>query len=155
MKIQNRDRLKAKLNALPDAVKAEIRKSLETSAGEIVDLAKRFAPVKTGALNASIGYIFGDYKPDNSNVRGVAAGGGSGSDLTATIYAGDAKAFYARFVEFGTSAHINQGEYKGSQNPGMRAEPFFYPAYRLGKKRAIGRLGRAYNTAARKVAGKS
>lgn len=154
MKIENRDRLKRKLNALPNAVKAELRKALETSAQEITDLAKRFVPVKSGALKNSIGYTFGDYKPD-ANVRGVATGGGSGSDLTVTIHAGDAKAFYARFVEFGTAAHINQGEYKGTQNPGMRAEPFFYPAYRLGKKRAKGRLGRAYNTAARKVAGKS
>lgn len=147
MKIQNRDRLNAKLRALPAAAKAEIRKALETDAQEIVDLAKRFVPVKTGALKNSIGYNF----DDASSLPNAATASG----LVVTIYAGDDNAWYARLVEFGTKPHVNKGEFKGSQNPGAPAEPFFFPAYRLGKKRAKARLGRAYNTAAKKVASQS
>ena len=61
---------------------------------------------------------------------------------------------YALGVEFGTAEHKNEGEFAGSENPGSHAEPFFYPAYRLGKKRYRARLGRAYSAAARKVADK-
>lgn len=154
MKIRNVSRLKKKLASLPRIARQEMRKALDQSAAEIVDIQKRFAPFESGALRNSIDYTFGAYRAENSNVRGVTGGRGrlDDDDLTVTIHAGDAKAYYAAFVEFGTDPHINGGKFAGSKNPGTTAQPFFYPGYRLGKKRAKSRIARAATKAARKVA---
>jgi len=154
VKIRNVDRLKRKLASLPIAARQEMRAALEKSAAEIVDLQRRFVPVKSGTLRKSIGYTFGDYAAQNANVRGVSGSSGTSKDkdLSVTVHAGDASAFYAAFVEFGTAPHVNRGRFAGSQHPGSPAEPFFYPGWRLGKKRAKGRIARAVNKAARKVA---
>lgn len=151
MKIRNLDRLKRKIAMLPKATLAELQAALVQSGEEIADIARAFAPVKSGALKRSIGVTIGEYIPDNSNVRGVSAGGG-GHDLSVTVHAGDHNAYYAAFVEFGTAAHRNGGLFKGTIHPGSSAHPFFYPAYRLGKKRAKARISRAIIKAAKKVA---
>lgn len=151
MKIQNLDRFKKKLAAIPVAARAEIQAALVQSGEEIAGLARSFAPKKSGDLARSIGSTIGQYTPENSNVRGVQATAG-GHDLSVTIHAGDAKAYYAAFVEFGTAPHENGGLFKGSDNPGATAQPFFFPAYRLGKKKAKSRISRAINKAAKKVA---
>lgn len=142
MKIKNKDRLAAKLKALPDKARQEIRKALEVSAKEMSDVAESFAPIDSGDLRRSIGYTFGNYQADNANVRGVNAGSGVGDpDLTVTIHAGDAKAYYAAFVEFGTVD--------------TSAQPYFFPAWRLTKRRVKGRISRATTKAAKQVAGAS
>ena len=139
MKIERREQLKAKMLALPQAIRLELRKALETSADEMADVARRFAPIDSGDLRASIGYTFGNYMADNANVRGVTGGGGAGdNDLTVTVHAGSKAAFYASFLEFGTVK--------------MAAHPYFFPAYRLTKKRVKSRISRATTAAARKVA---
>lgn len=51
------------------------------------------------------------------------------TELQRKVIAGDGEAFYGRWVEFGTS-----------DTP---AQPFFYPAYRLLKKRIQNRLKRS------------
>lgn len=151
-KVQNLDRLKRRLSAIPKAARAEIRKALEKGAQEIVTMAKVMAPVSSGDLRNSIGYTFGEYTPANANVRGVEAGAGLGDpDLSVTIHAGDAKAFYAKMVEFGTAPHPQGGKFEGTEHPGGAAQPFFYPAYRLLKKRVKSRINRAVKKAARDV----
>ncbi len=149
-KVQNVERLKRRLAAIPKAARAEIRKALEKGAQEIKTMARVMAPVKDGDLRESIDYTFGAFSPENSNVRGVSASDGLGDpDLSVTIHAGDAKAFYAAFVEFGTAPHPQGGQFTGTQHPGTAPQPFFYPAYRLLKKRVKGRIGRAVRKAAR------
>lgn len=154
MKIEGREALKRKLKAMPQVARTEIRKALEQSAREIVDAAKGFAPAQSGALRNSIDFTFGDYKPANSNVRGATATGGKlgDKDLTVTVHAGDETAFYAAFVEFGTAPHQVGGLYAGATHPGSSPRPFFFPAYRLTRKRVKGRITRATNKAAKKVA---
>lgn len=116
---------------------------------------KRLAPRKTGALANSIGYTFGTYRADNANVRGVSGGGGAGDpDLSLTIHAGDAKAYYAAFVEWGTSPHTAGGKFKGAQHPGAAPEPFFYPAWRANRKRVKSRISRATTKSVRQAANK-
>lgn len=151
-KVQNVERLKKRLEAIPKAARAEIRKALEKSAQEITTMARVMAPEDSGDLKRSIGYTFGAFTPENSNVRGVEAGAGLGDpDLSVTIHAGDAKAFYAAFVEFGTAPHPQGGEFKGTEHPGTAPQPFFYPAYRLLKQRVKSRINRAVKKAARDV----
>ena len=121
-----------------------MREALEKSAQEIIAMQKRLAPVDDGDLRNSIGYTFGFYQAENSNVRGVTAGGGADPDLSVTLHAGDAKAFYAAFVEFGTSGpYTVGGKFAGAQHPGITAQPYFFPAYRALRKRAKSRLTRA------------
>lgn len=108
-----------------------VKPAIEKSADEIVALAKSLVPVEEGELRESIGWTWGE-APEGSMV--IAQGSGEG--LTITIYAGNDEAFYARWVEFGTQQ-------------GAEASPFFFPAYRLGKKRAVNRIKRAVGKAVR------
>jgi HK97 gp10 family phage protein len=153
VKFRGVDKLKRKLRAIPQIAREEIHVALQQSAAEMADTAKNFAPVKSGTLRNSIGYTSGAYKAENANVRGVGGGGKlNDKDLTVTIHAGDAKAYYAAFVEFGTAPHTNKGKFAGSHNPGASARPFFFPAYRLVKKRVTSKISRATSRAAKKVA---
>jgi HK97 gp10 family phage protein len=149
-KVQNLERLKRRLAAIPKAARAEIHKALEKGAQEIKTMARVMAPQDSGDLRNSVDYTFGAFTPENSNVRGVQAGAGLGDpDLSVTIHAGDAKAFYAAFIEFGTAPHPQGGQFTGTQHPGTPAQPFFFPAYRLLKKRVKSRINRAVKKAAR------
>ena len=82
------------------------------------------------------------------------------NDLRISIYAGDDKAFYARWIEFGTKPHnvAKGGGNKGHRgeahlHPGTRAYPFFFPSYRANQKKMKSRVNRAINKAAKQVAG--
>ena len=153
-KVQGLDRLKKKLAKLPQSVKAEMRVAIATGAEEVVALAKSLCPVDDGDLRDSIGWTWGEPPKGSMTLGriGDVAAAKAGAGLIATIYAGDSKAFYARFVEFGTAPHINRGRFAGTQHPGTAAQAFFFPAYRAVRKRIRGRVTRAVNKAARRVA---
>lgn len=165
MKIEGKERLKAKIAAMSPKTRETISKTLGTSARDMVEAAKRFAPVDSGALRNSIGFTFGDYAADNSNVRGVSGGGGH--ELSVTIHAGDKTAWYASLVEFGTAAHLIKPREEGGslningrqvdqvQHPGGSARPYFYPAYRLTKKQLKSRIRSAVSRAAKEAAAQS
>lgn len=151
-KVQGLDRLNRKLKALPKAVEEEISKAMEQSANEIVALAKSLAPVDRGDLQMSISWTWGDAPKGSMVIGKVRAAGRGAGNLQITVFAGGGDAWYARFIEFGTAPHINGGRFAGSTNPGTVAQPFFYPAYRASRKRAKGRVTRAVNKAAKRVA---
>ena len=126
VKVRNKDKLARKLHQLaPEALKALTAANYET-AGEMVSTAKRFAPVRTGALQNSIHTEPG---PQETGAVRVMAGG------PATTKGGYD---YALGVEFGTS-----------DTP---AGPYFFPSYRLGKRRHKGRVTRALKMSSKKVA---
>ena len=162
MKISGTKKLNNKLAAIPKVARVELRKAVEKSAAEMANSMRSLAPVgRTGNLRASIGYTFGEYKAANANVRGAQSYGFSGDpELAVTIHAGDEKAWYAAFVEFGTVPHnVAKGggtKTAGSRavipHPGAAAQPYFFPAWRLGRKRAKSRINRAINKAAKQVA---
>lgn len=165
MKIDRKAWFARKLAAIPDAVVKEMRGALSASASEMVDVAKRFAPVDSGALKNSIDFTFGDYKPENSNVRAAYGGRGAGGhDLAVTVHAGNAVAWYAGLVEYGTMSHtitaknhpvlVANGKVLGKsvEHPGGAAQPFFGPAFRLTKKRMRARLARGMKAAIKKGA---
>ncbi len=145
-KVDGLEKLERKLKALASIqgpVRRRIREALATSGEQIASQMRAVAPSRTGALRASIKVVFGDYRPDNANVRGVGDSGRGDPDLTMRIVAGDATAFYAAFVEFGTSAHIAGGKFAGAQHPGAQKSPFFFPVYRANRRSVKARLGRA------------
>ncbi len=146
-KFQNRDRLLKKLARIKGAPRQKLRQALDQNAAELTAMQKRFVPTRTGALAASIGYTFGNYAPTNANVRGFGGAGAGDPDLTVTVHAGDAAAWYAQIVEFGTRNARIVKNYFGQEgvqvNVGvMPAQPFFYPPYRLLKKRMKSRATR-------------
>jgi HK97 gp10 family phage protein len=133
MKIQNRERLRRKIAALPGAVRDEITQALRDSANEISDLQRRFVPVEDGVLRGTIRNSVSE-----ADLRATMTAGGP--ETTKPVREGqDASYDYAFAQEFGTAK--------------MPARPFFFPGYRLGKKKAKGRIARAINKAARRVAG--
>jgi HK97 gp10 family phage protein len=142
-KITNLDRLNRKLKQLPIVARELIRAEMAKAADEIVGMMKRLAPVlavpvkdrRSGALRDSIGWTWGA-APKGSVV--VAAVASKSDDMRITIYAGNAEAYYARWVEFGTQM--------------MRAQPYFYVSWRANKRRTVRRLGKAVRDAAKKVA---
>jgi HK97 gp10 family phage protein len=112
------------LNTLPAKIERNImRAALRAGAKVIADEAKLNVPVKDGDLRASI-------RVSTRAKRG---------QVTASVKAGSQKAWYWRFVEFGTAAHtiqssigsslfFNGGAYKSVNHPGARAMPFMRPA---------------------------
>lgn len=110
-KVEGLARLKARFAKIPKEMKVKVRAAIEESADELVAFQKRLVPVDQGDLRDSI------QKRDGRH------------ELSVEVTAGDDKAFYASFVEFGTV-----------RTP---AQPYFFPAYRASRKRIKGRISRA------------
>lgn len=116
--------LQAFLDKLPAKIERNImRSALRAGAKIIADEAKLNVPVRDGDLRNSI------------RVTTRARKG----QVSASAKAGSKKAWYWRFVEFGTAAHtiksstgaslfFNGGAYKTVRHPGARARPFMRPA---------------------------
>lgn len=113
MAFSNRDRLRRRLKAIPVAVRKAARAQLKANAAELVDTQKRFAPIEDGNLQASI------KEQDTSD----------STRISRKVSAGGRSAPYASWVEFG----------HGQAAP----RPFFWPAYRLKKRRFKTRMSRA------------
>jgi HK97 gp10 family phage protein len=144
-----REKLLAKMAAIPAEIRREMSAAIQQSADEITRLQKSLAPKRTGRLAESIVSTKGKPAPKYSTFNGK--GGESDPDLSVTISAGNSKVRYAHLVEFGTAPHVNGGRFAGSQNPGTPARPFFFPAYRALKRRAKSRITRATKKAIRKA----
>lgn len=114
------EQLRKKLRAVSKHLRRNVSPAVDKSADEIISQAKSFAPVDDGTLRDSI-------RTRNKTDLGVdiVAGGSPTKRKTASGFEYD----YAVGAEFGT------------QN--SPAQPFFWPAYRLNRKRAIGRIRRA------------
>lgn len=152
--VEGLDRLKQKLAVtIPKATKQATKNALRNGARKIAEAARSLAPVDDGDLKESIDFTFGEYKADNSNVRGFSAGSGTGDkDSVVFVHAGDEKAYYAAFVEFGTDPHPQGGKFKGTQHPGTSPKPFFYPAYRANIKNVRSNINAAVRRATKKAA---
>lgn len=144
-------KLDKKLRKLPEAAMAKIRAEMERSAIEIVRLAKSLVAKDSHDLENSIGWTWGA-PPRGSMTLGKVAKSALGKQLTLTIYAGDDRVYYARWVEFGTAPHPQGGKFNGTMHPGTVAHPFFFPAYRAYRKKAKAAIGKAIRESAKKVA---
>lgn len=163
-RVQNLDRLKKKLEAMPPAIRSAIRQALAESADDMVAMMKRRAPVgpvsgqgrkiglRPGALRDSIVQTWGGGKVAYASLsgHGSAARGAVSSeavagdaDLSVRISAGNTRVRYAHLVEFGTAPHPQSGQFKGSRHPGTAADPFFFPSYRALRKPTRSRITRS------------
>lgn len=164
-KMKGIEALQAKLKALPKAARSEIRQALAEGSDAMVSTMRKLAPSSPsgthgyppGHLKASIVATFGDgtvpkYAAFRSR-KGRRIVRANDPDLSVTISAGDTDVRYAHLVEFGTRPHINGGKFAGTQHPGTRAQPFFYPGYRANKKAMKSRITRAITRSAKKAVG--
>lgn len=125
-------RLTKRLDAIPQKVRETIAPTLEKSGNELVGTMKAFAPEETGDLKASLTVTQGgETTPLYSQ-----PGGQMVVPLGAVaITAGNFRVRYAHLQEYGTKD--------------APAHPFFWPAYRLLKKRMANRTKRALRKAVR------
>lgn len=113
--------LQEALNQLPAKLEQNVmRSALRQGANAILNQARQNVPVEDGDLKKSF------------KVSTRARGG----KATATLRAGDEKAFYAHMIEFGVAPHgvkkgakRKSGKYQdGKKHPGFSAKPFMRPA---------------------------
>lgn len=130
--VQGLDKLNRRWAAIPDRVRMNVRYEMEEQAEKIVADMYRLAPHLTGDLAGSIQWTWGE-APEGSMTIGQVGGGAKYGAMRITIYAGGGEAFYARFQEFGT---VN-----------MPANPFFFPVWRLNKRRLRSAVSRAVSKA--------
>ncbi|MBZ9943441.1 HK97 gp10 family phage protein [Mesorhizobium sp. BR1-1-13] len=142
-------KLNAKLKALPKAAETAIKAAMAQGADEIIALMKSLVPVDSGDLKDSIAWTWGKAPKGALSLGTVTSVDGK---LIITIYAGNADAYYARWVEFGTKAHIAGGRFAGAQIPAVPAHPFFFVSFRALRKRTKSRITRAINKSAKQVA---
>lgn len=129
IKFRNKDRLFQSLRNTVPAIDAELRKALSDSGEEMVAKASQLVPVDEGDLRKSIKWSW-TRNTQASSQRSpaiVVEAGGESSD----------PAYYGRFVEFGT--------------PDTPKQPFFFPAFRLLRKKIRSRLTRAVTKAIKKA----
>lgn len=145
------ERLRRKLGEkIPEAMRAEVEKAIIQGGEEMVSVARHLAPKKSGDLAASIVVT----KPGESTPAHSQPGGSNVvGPLSAKVTAGNTNVRYAHLVEYGTQGHPQGGQFQGTQHPGTTAQPFFWPAYRLTRKRIKARIKRAVGKALRDEAG--
>jgi HK97 gp10 family phage protein len=126
------DRLAKRLAAIPKAVKEAVQPALIRSGEELTARMKALAPVDTGRLRDSIVVTPpGQPTPPYSQPGGSRVAG----ENQVLVTAGNERTRYAHLQEYGTTR--------------APAQPFFWPAYRLSKKRIQSRLKRAIGKAVR------
>lgn len=129
-------RFQKRMRAVPQAVKLAVQPALITSANEVSGHMKTLAPERTGDLKDSITVTApGQTTPPYSQPGGSRVAG----EHEALVTAGGKDVRYAHLVEHGTSD--------------APAQPFFWPGFRLGRKRAANRIKRAIGKAVREAWG--
>lgn len=162
------DRLLRQLTALPNSVRAEMADALADEAKFLAAVIQRAAPEQYGDLKASIGWCAGP--PPEVKTNGAfrisskdysAAGKAlNAAGLMFSVFAGDDRAYYARWVEFGTSdapagrSRDITGKSRNNARPhaATPAQPYFYPSIRAWKRPSKARVVRRANKAAKAIA---
>ncbi|MBN9450477.1 MAG: HK97 gp10 family phage protein [Bosea sp.] len=126
------DRLNRRFDAVLRNVREVVQPALLKGANEIADMQRMLAPEDTGDLKDSI-----TVTPPGGTTPPYSQPGGSRTvgENQAVVTVGNTDVRYPHFVEFGTSV--------------TPAQPFFWPGYRLRRKRALDRIKRSIRKAVR------
>lgn len=171
-KVKGLDRLLRQLEALPNSVRSALYDGLADGASKMAQAIANAAPERDGDLKASVGWAQGEPPPTTATgafrftVKDLGPSGRALNDagLLFSVFAGNDKAYYARWVEFGTAARAarafkpkgfgwRQRSRKAARaHAATPAQPFFYPTVRAQKKALRSRVVRAANRAAKDVA---
>lgn len=121
-----------RMRAVPKSARAAVQPAMLKSAEEVADAMKRLAESSrdSGALIESITVTGpGESTPPYSQPGGARVV----DELEVAITAGNAQVRYPHLVEHGTKK--------------ANAQPFFWPGFRLSRKRALARIKRAIGKA--------
>ncbi|WP_275789109.1 HK97-gp10 family putative phage morphogenesis protein [Pararhizobium gei] len=130
-------RFQKRMRAIPLAVREAVQPALIKSAEETATVMRSLAPEDTGALKDSIEVTApGQSTPDYSQPGGSRVAG----ELEALVTVGNHTVRYPHLVEYGSKK--------------APAQPFFWPGFRLNRKRAANRIKRAIGKAVRDQWGK-
>ena len=139
-----------RMKAIPKAARLAVRPALMKGAEEIAEKQRLLAlrSKDTGDLIESI-TITGPQEttPPYSQPGGFMVV----PELTAAVTAGNSKVRYAHLVEHGTRPRMLQSKRQAGFHPGTPAQAFFWPGFRLARKRALGRIKRAIGKAIREA----
>jgi hypothetical protein len=130
-------RLARRLKAIPVAVKQAVVPSLIQSGNELAARMKHLAPKDTGALADSI-----TVTPPGGSTPPHSQPGGSrvAAENQVLVTAGDEDVRYPALVEYG---------HRTPDGGNVPPHPYFWPAYRLSRKRIANRTKRAVRKAVR------
>lgn len=130
-------RLQKRLDAIPKRVKQAVQPALRQSGEELVRTMRQLAPVDTGDLRDSIKYTMpGNSTPSYSQPGGSMTAG----ENEVLVTAGNDGVRYPHLVEYGT-VHAE-------------AQPFFWPGFRLKRKKLASRIKRSISKAVKDEWGK-
>lgn len=123
-----------RMAAIPVAARAAVQPALVKGAEEIAAIQRGLAPRDEGDLIGSI-----EVTGPGQNTPPYSQPGGSMvvPENMAAITVGNTDVRYPHLQEFGTTNHP--------------AQPFFWPGFRLGRKRALNRIKRAVGKAIREA----
>lgn len=123
-------RVQQRLAMIPKNVRAAMVPELVKSGNDLAVMARILAPRDTGALQDSIAVT-----PGGGSTPPYSSPGGRVTvpELAVAVTAGNADTRYAHLVEHGTQE--------------AAAQPFFWPAFRLLRKKITGRIKRAASKA--------
>lgn len=123
-----------RMAAIPVAARAAVQPALVKGAEEIAAIQRSLAPRDEGDLIDSI-----EVTGPGQNTPPYSQPGGSMvvPENMAAITVGNTDVRYPHLQEFGTTKHP--------------AQPFFWPGFRLGRKRALNRIKRAVGKAIREA----
>lgn len=129
-------RFQRRMSAIPKAARDSIKPALLTGGYEVADAIEALAPEDTGDLKGSVAVT-----PPGGNTPPYSQPGGSNEvpDNAVAVTVGNTDVRYPHMVEYGTS-----------HSP---AKPFFWPGFRLSRKRASNRIKRAIAKAVREAKG--
>ena len=123
-----------RMRAIPQAARKAVTPAVMQSAYDIADIMEGLAPEDTGDLIGSIAVTGpGQTTPPYSQPGGAMVV----PENTAAITVGNSAVRYPHLQEYGTSHH--------------EAQPFFWPGFRMGRKRALNRIKRAIGKAIREA----
>ena len=126
------DRLKRRLEAIPESVRNAVKPALQKSADELADRMRSLAPVDQGDLRDSIAVTMG---PGRTPPYSTPGGAKEVLENAVAITVGNSKVRYGHILEHGSTK--------------MAAQPFFWPSYRLLRRKLQNRIKRRISKAVR------
>lgn len=125
-------RLNARMKAIPKNVREAVQPALKASGDELAGRMRQLAPEDTGDLKDSIAVT-----PAGQATPPYSQPGGSRvvPENAVMVTVGNSDVRYPHLVEYGTA--------------NAPAQPFFWPAFRLSKKRITNRIKRAIGKSVR------
>lgn len=150
--VRGKDRLFRKLRRSVKTIEEELTVEGGKSANEMVQLARGMVPRKAGDLmNSIVATPPGGTPPDYGQGRSLGSSAKTVPEGAWMVTAGNPSVRYPHLVEFGTAPHVVGGMFAGALHPGTPAQPYFFPAYRIIRKKHKGRASRGIGRALKRA----